>query len=42
MMNSQRSDDEKVSLIKKGKKQVLMKLLGVMKLLITVEFNKYI
>ena len=36
MMNSQRSDAEKVSLIEEGKKQVLMKLLSVMKLLITV------
>ena len=36
MMNSQRSDAEKVNLIKEGKKQVLMKSLGIMKLLITV------
>ena len=36
MMNSQRSDAEKISLIEEGKKQVLMKLLSVMKLLITV------
>ena len=36
MMNSQRSDVEKISLIEEGKKQVLMKLLSVMKLLITV------
>ena len=35
MMNSQRSDAEKVSLIEEGKKKVLMKLLSVMKLLIT-------
>ena len=35
MMNSQRSDAEKVNLIKEGKKQVLIKLLGVVKLLIT-------
>ena len=35
MMNSQRSDVEKVWL-KKVKKQALMKLLSVMKLLITV------
>ena len=35
MMNSQKSDDENVSLIKEGKKQVLMKLLSVIKLLIT-------
>ena len=38
MMNSHRSDAEKVSLIEEGKKQVLMKLLSVMKLLITI-FN---
>ena len=37
MMSSQRSDAEKVSLIEEGKKKyVLMKLLSVMKLLITV------
>ena len=38
MMNSQRSDFEKVSLIEEGKKkkQVLMKLLSIMKLLIKV------
>ena len=41
MMNSHRSDAEKVSLIEEGKKQVLMKLLSVMKLLITVTNNKY-
>ena len=35
MMNSQ-SDAEKVSLIEEGKKQVLMKLLSIMKLLMTV------
>ena len=35
-MNSKRSDVEKISLIEEGKKQVLMKLLNVMKLLITV------
>ena len=35
-MNSQRSDGENVNLIEEGKKQVLMKLLGVMKLIITV------
>ena len=35
-MNSKRSDVEKISLIEEGKKQVLMKLLSVMKLLITV------
>ena len=32
---SQRSDTEKINLIEEGKKQVLMKLLNVMKLLIT-------
>ena len=36
MMNSQRSDSEKNSLIEEGKKYVLMKLLSIMKLLITV------
>ena len=36
MMNSQKSDTEKVSLIEEGKKQALMKLFRVMKLLITV------
>ena len=36
MMNSQRSDAEKLSLIEEGKKWVLMKLLSAMKLLITV------
>ena len=36
MMNSYRSHVEKVSLIEEGKKQVFMKLLSVMKLLITV------
>ena len=36
MMNSQRSDAEKISLIEEGKKMVLMKLLGVIKLLIIV------
>ena len=36
MMNSYRSDAEKVSLIEEGKKQALMKLLSAMKLLITV------
>ena len=36
MMNSQRSDVEKLVSQKKVKKQVLMKLLSVMKLLITV------
>ena len=35
MMNSQRSDAEKNILIEEGKKWVLMKLLSVMKLLIT-------
>ena len=41
MMNSQRSDAEKISLIEEGKKWVLMKLLSAMKLLITV-LNKYV
>ena len=36
MMSSYKSDVEKVSLIEEGKKQVFMKLLSVMKLLITV------
>ena len=36
MMNSHRSDAEKVNLIDEGKKWVLMKLLRAMKLLITV------
>ena len=37
MMNSQRSDVEKINLIQEGKKKKkLMKLLSVMKLLITV------
>ena len=36
MMNRQRSDLEKINLIEEGKKYVLMKLLSVMKLLITV------
>ena len=36
MMNSQRSDAEKINLIEEGKKMVLIKLLSVMKLLITV------
>ena len=36
MMNSQRSDVKKDSLIEEGKKQELMKLLSVMELLITV------
>ena len=35
-MNSQRNDVQKISLIEEGKKKVLMKLLNVMKLLITV------
>ena len=34
-MNSQRSDVEKVILIEESKKMVLMKLLNLMKLLIT-------
>ena len=36
MMNSQRSDTEKIYLIEEGKKQVLMRLLNIMKLLIKV------
>ena len=36
MMNIYRSDVGRVSLIEEGKKYVLMKLLSVMKLLITV------
>ena len=36
MMKSQRSDFEKVTLIEEDKKQVLMRLLGAMKLLIKV------
>ena len=36
MMNSQRSDTEKINLIKEGKKEALMKLLNTMKLLIVV------
>ena len=36
MMNSQRSDTEKINLIEEGKKLVLAKLLSVMKLLIIV------
>ena len=35
MMNSQRSDSEKINLIKEGKKQALMKLLNAINLLIT-------
>ena len=35
-MNSQGSDVEKINLIKEGKKQILMKLLSVMNLLIIV------
>ena len=41
MMNSDRSDAEKVSLIEEGKKSVLMNLSGVMKLLITYQNSKY-
>ena len=41
MMNSQTSDTEKINLIEEGKKQVLEKLLSVMKLLITVQNHKY-
>ena len=36
MMNSQRSEVEKINLIEEGKKQALMKLLNAMKLLIIV------
>ena len=36
MMNSQRSDVGKINLIEEGKKQALMKLLSLTKLLITV------
>ena len=36
MMNSQRSDAEKNNLIEEDKKQVLMKLLNEMNLLITI------
>ena len=36
MMNSPRSDTEKINLIKESKKQTLMKLLNTMNLLITV------
>ena len=36
MMNWQKRDAEKVNLIEEGKKQVIMKLLSIMKLLITV------
>ena len=36
MMNSQRSDVEKISLIEEGKRIVLMKFLSVMNILITV------
>ena len=36
MMNTQRSDSEKINIIEEGKKQVLMKLLNAIKLLITV------
>ena len=36
MMNSQRSDTEKINLVDKGKKQALKKLLDVMNLLIAV------
>ena len=36
MMNSQRSDIEKINLIEEGKKEALMRLLNAIKLLITV------
>ena len=32
MMNIQRSDTEKINLIEEGKRQVLMRLLNIMKL----------
>ena len=41
MMNSQRVDVEKTKLIEEDKKQALIKLLGAMKLLITVENDKH-
>ena len=36
MMNSQRSDSEKIKLIEEGKKKALMRLLNTIKLLIKV------
>ena len=36
MLNSQRSDTEKINLIEDGKRQVLMRLLNLIKLLIKV------
>ena len=42
MMNSHRSDSEKVNLIEEHKKKVLMKLLSVMKLLINNLKYKYV
>ena len=36
MLNIQKGDAEKVNLIEEGKKLVLMKLLSIMKLLITI------
>ena len=36
MMNNQRSDVQKITLIEEGKKQVLMKLLSAIKLSITL------
>ena len=36
MMNSRRSDFEKINMIEEGKKQALMKLLSAVKLLVTV------
>ena len=41
MMNSRRSDAKKLVWLKKAKKWILMKLLNVMKLLITIENDKY-
>ena len=36
MLNSQRSDTEKINLIEDGKRQALMRLLNLIKLLIKV------
>ena len=36
MINSQKTDTERINLTEEGKKKVLMKLLDAMKLLITV------
>ena len=40
-MNSQKIDNEKKYLVEEGKKQALMKLLNIMKSLITVSSLKY-